>query len=265
MVNSPTIVLLGAGNVATSLALAFQRAGLELLQIYSRSLDSAAMLSESLKCPFTTDLAEIRDDADLYVCSLKDDVLADVLARIPSFGNGLWVHTSGSLPLDVFKQFTPRAGVFYPLQTFSRRHPVPLKGVPACLETARPDDMPVLEDLAGRLNCRPVPMDSDARACLHLAAVFANNFTNSLYAQAADILSEKDLDFSLLLPLIDETARKVHEASPRQAQTGPAIRQDRRIIGKHIQWLDGHCTVEDAAQLKTVYELMTETIHRQQQ
>ena len=252
-------VLLGAGNLATSLALSMERCGLGIRQIYSRTPASATRLGERLQADVevTDRLADLCPDADLYVCALKDDALADALSRMPGFGQGLWVHTSGTLPLSVFQPFTGRAGVFYPLQTFSCSRPVSLDEVPLCLETARVEDMPLLKAFAARLSTRVIELDSAQRGVLHLAAVFANNFTNSLYATAGEILERAGLPFDLLLPLIDETARKVHDLAPAAAQTGPARRMDTKVIDRHLQLLEAFGMEHNA----DLYRRLTEIIH----
>ena len=254
------IVLLGAGNLATQLAKALNRNGLPLEQIYSRTEASAARLAQTVGCHYTTRLDRLAP-ADLYICALKDSVLEGVLQQVPDFGQALWVHTSGSLPMNVFEKHTHRYGVFYPLQTFSRGRDVAFDQIPICLETARPEDMPPLQQLASALSRRVVELSSGQRATLHLAAVFANNFSNCLYDVAAGILSRDGLDFSLLLPLIDETAAKVHGCTPFEAQTGPAVRMDMNVVSRHLQLLKRQKD-ESAAEL---YLVLSELINSRHQ
>lgn len=255
----PRVVMLGAGNLATNLVLAMRANGVPILQIYSRTISSAHILTERAgqDVSVTDNLKAILPDADLYICSLKDDALMDVLQQIPDFGHGLWVHTSGSLPMTVFEGFTARYGVFYPLMTFTKERPVPFDGIPLCIETSLAPDLPVLHRFAELLSDKVYDMDSQKRSLLHLSAVFANNFTNSLYATASELLSRENIPFDLLLPIIDETARKVHDLSPVDAQTGPAKRLDANIIGHHMQLLESY-GLNDLVEL---YRQLTHSIH----
>ncbi len=255
----PKVVLLGAGNLATNLALAMQAGSLPILQIYSRTISSAQVLKEKVgRDIFITDnLNTIISDADIYICSLKDDALFDVLQQIPDFGHGLWVHTSGSLPMTIFEAFTDRYGVLYPLQTFTKERPVPFDEIPICIETSFAQDLPLLRQFAELLSHKVCDMNTAQRGVLHLAAVFANNFTNSLYATASELLAKENIPFGLLLPIIDETARKVHDLSPLDAQTGPAKRMDANIIDRHIRLLEEY-GLADTAEL---YRQLTHAIH----
>jgi len=232
------IVVLGAGNVGTQLSRALHEKGLGLCQIYNRHRDRAAALAAELGCPLTDDVQCLRQDADIYVCALKDDVLDDVLRQIPFFGEGLWVHTSGSLPMTVFAPYTRHYGVLYPLQTFSSDRAVSFERIPLCLEASGRQEMQLLKPLACSLSSNVREMSSDQRAGMHLAAVFACNFVNACYAVAGDVMQQSKLDFELLLPLIEETAAKVHRSLPDLAQTGPAVRGDRRIIDRHLSLLE---------------------------
>lgn len=252
------IVLLGAGNLATSLGCALKSAGLNILQVYSRTEASASALASRLACPHITDLSLLTTSCDLVVCALKDSVLEDVLDRIPDFGSALWVHTSGSLPVEIFASHTRRYGVFYPLQTFSRQKAVPFDHIPICLECASGEDRGRLRSLALRLSdcCREI--SSEQRSWLHLAAVFANNFSNAMLASAAELLAAHGLEFSLLTPLTEETVAKIRTCPPAEAQTGPAIRWDENILSKHLGMLEREGKKPEAE----LYRLISEAIHQ---
>lgn len=253
------IVLLGAGNVATCLGKALTEHRLKVSYVYSRRPESARTLGQTLSCAWGTDASLLPADADLYLCCLKDDALPEVLASVGSFGHGLWLHTSGSVPMSVFAAYTDRYGVMYPLQTFSKAQPISFDHVPLCIEAALASDLDWLNLFASRLSQTVVKMDSAKRAVLHLSAVFVCNFTNSLYAMAQELLAREDLDFALLLPLIDETAAKVHRCLPVQAQTGPAMRMDRSILDKHLAMLQAD---PDKAAL---YEALSRSIYQRYQ
>lgn len=248
------IILIGAGNLATQLALALQKKGLAPACIYSRTDESARQLSERLHhTDYTTDLAQLPTDGDLYIFAVKDSVLPDLLARMPA-NDGLWVHTAGSVDCEVFRPYAARYGVFYPMQTFSKEREVGFDNIPFFVEANSEDDTRLLHDLAARLSGKVYRADSEQRKYLHLAAVFACNFTNHLYALCDRILQEHGLPFEAMLPLIRETADKAADMPPFDAQTGPAIRYDRNIIAKQEALLDDPT-------LREIYSLMSRSIH----
>lgn len=249
------IVLIGAGNVATRLGSALAQAGETIVQVYSRSEASAKLLGESLNTSFTTRLDEVVADADVYLFSLKDDVIESVASALRP-NKGLWVHTSGSIPISIFEGKNDRYGVFYPLQTFSREREVNFREIPCFVESNSSADEQLLKDLAGRISDKVLPMTSERRKFLHLAAVFACNFTNHLYQVAEQLLEENEIPGDLLLPLIDETARKVHFMKPKEAQTGPAVRNDRSVIEKHLALL------KDSPELQNIYEILSQNIYK---
>lgn len=250
------IVCIGSGNLATNLTLAWKEAGILVEQVFSRTEANARALAERLGCAWTTSTEEIINDADLYLFSLKDSALEAVASRLPK-NNGLWVHTAGSMPLSVFEPFTTRRGVIYPLQTFSKSRRIDLGNVPFFLEANSEEDGAILEQLARAVSRDVRFLPSEKRRHLHLAAVFACNFVNHIYALADDILREEGIPFEVLLPLIDETAAKVHRLTPREAQTGPAIRYDENVINKHLAMLD------KMPELKALYETLSRSIYKE--
>ena len=251
------IVFVGAGNLATRLSLEMHRAGMIVEQVYSHTTEHAKSLAEKLNCPWTTNLTEIKSDADLYVFSLKDAVLQEVIAGVKS-NNGLWVHTAGSMPMSVFEGYANRFGVLYPLQTFSREREIGFKTIPFFVEANSEKDKNVLQEIASALSEDVRYLSSEKRKYLHLAAVFACNFTNHIYTLAGKIVAEQEIPMNVLYPLIDETAAKIHEMPPRDAQTGPAIRYDENVINKHLAMLNDQ-------DMKTIYQLMSQSIHKEAQ
>lgn len=250
------IVLVGAGNLATNLGKALKRAGYDLLQVYSHTEASARALAGVLDTECTTSLSRLNKDADLYMVSLKDSVLP---GRIPEITAGcehaLFVHTSGSIPMEIWKDNAIRYGVFYPLQTFSKQREISFEKVPLLLEAVDQTCYSQLESVAIKLSGSVFPVNSEQRKYLHLSAVFTCNFVNRMYAIGQQISEEHGLPFDLLLPLIDETARKVHELPPAQAQTGPAVRYDRNIISKHLELLAEH------PDFRELYEQISKNIY----
>lgn len=250
------VVIVGSGNVATHLSLAIASLeGIEICQVYSPTEAHAEILAERLNCDFVTDPTQIRKDADVYLFALKDQALETVIRAVPA-NNGLWLHTSGSMPMQVFAGYTERYGVLYPLQTFSKSREISFQGIPLFIECHREEDKNCLEDLARRLSGKVCELSSEKRRSLHLAAVFACNFTNHIYALAEEILAKEGLSRDYLFPLIDETAAKVHELPAQEAQTGPAIRYDENIINKHLGML------ADDPDVQTLYRLLSQSIHK---
>ena len=254
MEGSKRIVLIGAGNVATHLGLALQRAGHEVVQVYSRTEASASALAERLGVPFTISLEEVVE-ADICIVSVKDAVLQTLLPIVVKGREGaLFVHTAGSIPMDVWKGVTNRYGVLYPMQTFSKSREVDFNTVSFFVEANGEDDLEALVQLASSLSPKVYEATSEQRMSLHVAAVFACNFSNHMYALSAKLLEKYGMPFEAMLPLIDETARKVHELSPADAQTGPAIRRDGNVMDKHLALLS------DEPVLQEIYEMISKSI-----
>ncbi|WP_300702028.1 Rossmann-like and DUF2520 domain-containing protein [Bacteroides sp.] len=256
-VEDTSIVFIGAGNLATNLAKALYRKGFRIVQIYSRTKESAVSLAEAVEAEYTTDLSSIVNDAQLYIVSLKDAAFVQLLPEIiAGKKNALWVHTAGSIPMNIWEGQAERYGVFYPMQTFSKQREVDFREIPIFVESHSAEDTLFLKDIASVLSEKVHEATSEQRKNLHLAAVFTCNFTNHMYALAADLLKKYQLPFDVMLPLIDETANKVHEMEPREAQTGPAVRYDENVINRHLQML------ADEPHMQELYRLISENIHR---
>lgn len=225
------LTVIGTGNLGTNLTHALQQAGHEVTSLHGRTFRPE----------------DIR--GDIVILSVKDDALPLVASRI-AHTDCLVLHTAGSQPLDVLK--SPRRGVLYPMQTFSKSRLVPFDEIPVFIESDT--DIDLLETLARTLSRNVRQLSSDQRRYLHLAAVFACNFANHCYDLAARLLTEHGIPFEVMLPLIDETARKVHRLTPQEAQTGPAVRYDKTIIEQQENLLTG-----DA---KDIYRLMSTSIHK---
>lgn len=254
------IVFVGAGNLATNLAKALYRKGFRIVQIFSRTEESARSLALQVEADYTTDLKELTGDAKLYIVSLKDAAFVELLPQIAEGKeHALLVHTAGSIPMSVWEGHTQRYGVFYPMQTFSKQREVKFDEIPFFIEAKTAEDVALLKAIAATLSDHVYEASSEQRKSLHLAAVFICNFTNHMYALAADLLEKYQLPFNVMLPLIDETARKVHELAPRDAQTGPAVRYDKNVIENHLAML------ADLPALQEIYKLMSKSIHEHHQ
>ena len=230
------VVLVGAGNVATHLGPALCDAGYEVVQVFSRTEASASALAGKLHCPYTTRLDMVNPEADMYIVSVKDSALEKVIPPLVSrHPDAFFVHTAGSMPMNVWKGLARHYGVLYPMQTFSKGRGVDFSTVPFFVEGSGKEEMETLKILAGQLGGKAYEATSEQRRYLHVAAVFACNFANHMYAVAEHLLALHGLPFGAMLPLIDETARKVHELSPLEAQTGPARRYDENVINRHLR------------------------------
>ena len=246
------VVMLGAGSVATHLALALQMHGYHVSQVYSRTSDSAKILSQRTSSGFITDLQHLDTEADLYIIALKDSVVECLIKKL--FVKGIVVHTSGTLPMNILENMSRHYGVFYPLQTFSRSRPIRFDHIPICLEASDNDTLEALQQVAATLSDKIYMMDSGQRQYIHLAAVFSCNFSNFMYVAAAEVLRDHQISFDILIPLIREFFDKVTMMDPWEAQTGPAIREDRSIIAKQLELL------QDYPEFREIYRQITEKI-----
>lgn len=248
------IILIGAGNVAHHLATTWLKKGLNVCQIYSRTLDSAGELGIKTGIAYTNDINQIYPDGDVYVFCVSDDALQSVLKNIRLKGNPFLIHTSGTLPMTVLRSFSANFGVLYPLQTFSKNRDLDFSEIPVFLEGSNPLVEKLLTEIASPLSIHLHYIDSGQRQLLHLAAVFACNFPNYLYRIAGDLLEKNGMDFSWIRPLIFETAHKVMTMRPEEAQTGPAKRGDETILSRHKNRL------KHDSELLQLYTLLSQMI-----
>ena len=250
------IGLIGRGRVATHMGKALVKAGHEVVSVNSRTL------------------AELPEDADAYIIAVKDSALQEVIKHlanhlnhgdrlfdvnsfnqkpVPVIDEPVIVHTAGSMPLSVFDGYATNGGVLYPMQTFSMDREVDFREIPLFIEGSDAR----IRQLAESISNHVYELSTADRKYLHLAAVFACNFANHCYTLAADVLQKKGLPFDVMLPLVDETARKVHELHPRDAQTGPAVRHDENVMQAQAALLDGKA--------KEIYELLSHSIQEHQE
>lgn len=248
-------VLIGAGRLATNLGRALTAAGHEVTCVYSRIMSSAEALARQLGATATNRVDAVPLDSDVFIVALKDSVLKDLL---PTLVQGreqqLFVHTAGSMPMNLFQGLASRYGVFYPMQTFSKERLVDFQKISLFIEASDAQTLQRLRTLAGTLTPHVYELDSEGRRVLHLAAVFACNFVNHCYTLSAEVLDRRGLPFSVMLPLVDETARKVHDMDPREAQTGPAVRYDENVIRMQAAMLSDNPLVRE------IYERMSLSI-----
>ena len=235
------IVIIGSGNLATHLSHALHNAGVEIAQVYDRTIEHALTLAADLNCEAICTVSDMVVDADAYIIAVKDDAIATVAKQIASAAqNGVVLHTAGSVPMTVLNGVARHYGVFYPMQTFSKTREVDFRRVPCFIEASDGEAMAVIKAMAQQVCDTVQETDSHKRERLHLAAVFANNFTNHCYRLAE--------------PLIAETANKVQTMQPKEAQTGPMVRYDVNVMNKQMNMLTNE-------RMREIYRLMAESIH----
>lgn len=254
------IAIIGAGRVATHLALALKACGHDVVEVWSKSRAAAAALAERVGCRYMWgSLDVVTCEADLYLIAVKDAVLADVIRQLhPGRELALMVHTAGSMPLSLFANAShERGGVFYPMQTFSKERAVDFSRVHFFIEASQRADEQMLMDLAMGLNDNEAFVHrstSSSRRQLHLAAVFACNFVNHCCTLADGLLADAGLDFSVVMPLVEETVAKLHQMPPAEAQTGPAARRDENVMGLQRAML------ANRPDLQRIYTLLSSSI-----
>jgi len=248
------ISIIGSGGVATHLASALYNVGHNITSVYSRSIDNAKLLSAKVNAKAVCNINHL-PNSEVYIIAVSDDPIESVVKQLPNT-NAIVVHTSGSVSVDVFNNRIKNYGSFYPLQTFSKEKQVDFLTIPIFIEASNAKTEQTLIQLAQSVSKVVKVTDSFKRAQLHLAAVFACNFTNHLYSIADDILKKSDLDISVLKPLIEECVNKLNTLSPQQAQTGPAARKDLKIIDKQLDFLSND------KELQQIYKIFTERIIR---
>ena len=247
------IVLVGAGNMATAIAYALKENGNTPVAVWSRTLESAVLLGDRVGCAFTNDLASL-PAADIVIISVADNALREVAAAVAQkFPASLLLHTAGSIPMDTLREAgATKYGVLYPMQTVNKSNPVSLKNITTFIEGCCDDVTVHIEKTACLISDKVVYATSEQRCSLHVAAVFACNFSNAVYNMAYELMQRNGLPFDAMLPLIDEAARKVHRMSPLEAQTGPARRGDNNVMNSHKTMLDD--------ELANIYETLSNYI-----
>lgn len=251
------IVMIGAGRLATNLATALYAAGHQIMMVYSRTSAAAQELASRVEATATSQLEELPMQADAFIIAVADNAL-DEVARKAVVGreSQTFFHTAGTMPLRVLACGAKHYGVFYPMQSFSKERIANFQDIPLFLETNDDIALQTAQSLAESLTSHVYHLSSEERQYLHVAAVFACNFANHCYAMAREVLQSHGIDFRVMLPLIDETAQKVHQLSPEEAQTGPAVRHDDNVVAHHIQLLQSH------PELAKIYEMLSGDIQR---
>ena len=247
------IVIIGTGNTATVLGRKLKAAGHKIVQVFGRDNSAASRLAYELGTESTNYWNVVYRDADLYILAVSDIAITEILEEL-QLPDKTIVHTAASVSKNVLKNASHHFGVFYPLQSLKKEvgH---LPDIPVIIDASDESTLKELEVLAHSISDQVIEAGDEERMKLHLAAVIVNNFVNHLYALAESYCINEGLDFTLLLPLIKETAERINQISPSQTQTGPALRNDRDTIEKHLELLGKY------PHMKKIYETFTESIY----
>ena len=249
------VVLIGSGNVATHLGNALYKAGHKIVQVYSRKSKNAKLLAKKLNAK-STDNYEDLQNADLYCILLPDDIIPAVAKKLANKINRetTVIHCSGAKTLSALRPFTHR-GIIYPLQSFKKAKKVKFKEVPLIISASNKQTLRRIRKLSREISNRVYTFSQREKEVLHLAAVFANNFTNHMLTLSKQITDKNAIPFEVMLPIIRETFQRIQEIPPDEAQTGPAIRADLKSIKKHLKLLNKE------AYLSVIYLQVTKSIN----
>ncbi len=246
------IVLIGSGNVAWNLGKLFGQHNHKVLQVVSRNKVTATQLTIMLQCKNEQNLINLNQEADIYIICINDDALPTIAAELKNL-NKLIVHTSGTVEIEILKNCSSQFGALYPLQSLVYGT-TQIPEIPFLITGNTTDTEKLLQQFVQSLQMPVSITNGTDKAKLHLAAVLVNNFTNHLYTLAENWCNINNLDFKLLLPLIDQTVHRMHTQSPAVLQTGPAIRGDATTIQKHLE------LIKNDAYLSELYKLMSKGI-----
>jgi predicted short-subunit dehydrogenase-like oxidoreductase (DUF2520 family) len=247
------VVIVGAGNVATVFGRLMVASGHVIIQVVSRTIASAQSLAIELGCSFSDNLSALDQTADIYILAITDQALQQIQGSI-FLGDKLIVHTAGSVSKQVLSTISTQFGVIYPLQSLRKEQIGGQPKIPLLIDANNPSVLSVIEKFAFSLSSIVSKVEDEQRFYLHLAAVIVNNFTNHLYSLTAEYCKNEGVDFKMLQPIIEETALRLKTRLPSDVQTGPAIREDRSTLERHLLALSNH------PELKIMYQTFTESL-----
>lgn len=250
------VSFIGSGNLAWHLAPALENAGYPVREVYSQNpKHAAALVGRLYEAHVNISLDFSASASKIFIIAVSDDALQEVAQKIVLPDDAIVVHTSGSQPLSILDDAgSQNMGVFYPLQTFSKAKKVDFKSTPIFIESESSDVEKVLMKMAKAISGNVKRINSEERKALHIAAVFASNFSNHMLTIAKEIAKQNDLDFNVLKPLIAETLNKSLEIGPEKSQTGPAVRGDFEILERHMEFL------KETPELAEIYKIVSQHI-----
>ncbi|MCX6286840.1 MAG: DUF2520 domain-containing protein [Bacteroidetes bacterium] len=247
------VVVIGAGNMATHLALALHHKGVNVIEVLNRTRQAGEKLARRVKAGYNTGLNAADFRADLFLLAVSDSAIEEV-AKSLHLKDQLLVHTSGSVDMAALSGASSNIGVFYPLQTFSKEKRINFSNIPVCIEANTRENEEKLIQLARLISKKAQLLSSAQRKVLHMTAVFAGNFSSFMYTIAEDLLKKHGIPFSLLKPLILQTAATAKHEDIFSRQTGPAVRGDTRIMDEHLEMLAKHGVYME------IYDLISKSI-----
>lgn len=249
------ISIIGSGNVAWHLSQALENAGHSILEIYSPNIKNAKKLCAKLYEAVPTDsLNFLASKAELFIIAVSDKAISSVAKEVRISESSLIVHTSGTESIETLKDLPNPYGVFYPIQSFSRSRKINFKEIPVSIESSDKRNLTLLQKVAESISKKVLKHSTEQRRVIHLACVFAANFTNHMFTISKGLLESNKLDFNLVKPLILEVVSKALEIGPENVQTGPAIRKDFNTINKHLSYLSEEQGLTD------IYKSVTDDI-----
>jgi predicted short-subunit dehydrogenase-like oxidoreductase (DUF2520 family) len=247
------IAIAGAGNIATFFAKKFQAAGFEIVQVIAAHIKHAQQLAMQHNCSFSDQISDLDPGADVCLFAVKDDVLLEFAAKLRL--QQIVIHTAGSVALSELQAISSRVACIWPVYSINKDHLPNEMNVPLVLNAGSAEVLSITRQLAFAISHQQYVLTDEQKSALHLAAVFANNFTNHLYTISEQITGANGVPFETLLPLILDTAQKVQHSLPRQNQTGPAIRHDEKTMTKHLNMLND-------TDWQQIYRLISGSIQR---
>lgn len=250
-----SVLIIGSGNAASFLCSNLHRAGVKIESIIARNPERGKRLAAGAETEWKSSFVPPESEKTIIISTVKDSAAQEVWQKCP-FGNNLVLHTAGALPLSDLASYARNCGVLYPLQTLSASQIIHSAKVPFLIEANSQENLARVRQLAESLSPTVQECSSETRKKLHLAAVFANNFSNLCFHIAWELAEKAGVAPEMLLPIIEESCAKLHHLSPAEAQTGPAVRWDENVMQKHLELL------ADMPETAAFYRLASAEIHR---
>ena len=226
--------LIGSGNVASYLAQKLNKSPHTVSQVFSRNKKTGKALAKSISCKFVSDINLLNKEFDVYIIAVNDDEIVNIAKQI-KLNNKLVIHTSGATHLKVLSNCSSNFGVVYPLISISNSEKDVPDNYPVCVDANNIYSLKKCKQIAKFLSNNIKEIHSDSRATLHLSAVLVNNFGNHLFVESDELLFKNKLSLNLLESIITQTADRIKKNKPQNLQTGPAVRNDKKVMKKHIE------------------------------
>jgi predicted short-subunit dehydrogenase-like oxidoreductase (DUF2520 family) len=253
ILKSQKIAVIGAGKLATNFAFTLKKKGFTILQVYNRTREPGMELARKVSSPYIDDLRYLTDKADLYALAVSDSALQEISGRI-RLKNQMIVHFSGTADISILQDASSNYGVLYPPQTFTKQALTGFLNIPLCIEANNRVSEKKLSAFASTISDKIFKVNFSQRKIIHLSAIFAGNFTNFMYSIAEDLLAGYNLPMTLLEPIIEKTRANANQENIFSLQTGPAFREDFKMIEAHLD------TLSDRPEFREVYRIISESI-----